>query len=293
MKVVVAGASGLIGRALVDSLRSDGHDVLRLVRRGPRGSDEIGWDPGQPLDPTKLTGVGAAVNLAGAGVGDKRWTESYKRVLIDSRLRATHTLATALAALTPPPQALVNASAIGYYGDGGDRVLDESSPAGSDFLAQLCLRWEAATAQAEAVGIRVAHARTGLVVARGGGAWARMFPLFKLGLGGKLGPGTQWWSPISLFDEVRALRFLLDEPISGPVNLTGPEPLTNAAVTAVMGRVLHRPTLLPAPALGLRLLLGEFGSEPLRSQRVLPKVLLSTGFKFVHPTVEGAIRAAL
>jgi hypothetical protein len=187
---------------------------------------------------------------------------------------------------------LVNASAIGYYGEGGDAVLDESSPAGSDFLAQLCVRWEAATAPAQTAGIRVVHARTGLVVSAAGGAWGRMFPLFKLGLGGKLGSGRQWWSPISLADEVRAFQFLLTEPVSGPVNLTGPEQMTNAGVTAVMGRVLHRPTLLPAPALGLRLVLGEFAGEPLRSQRVAPRALQSAGFTFTHLTVESAIRAA-
>jgi hypothetical protein len=294
MKIVVAGSSGLIGRALVTALRADGHEVLRLVRRPSTAPDEISWDPEKPLDVSKLTGVQAAVNLAGAGVGDKRWTNEYKRVLIDSRLRSTHTLATALAALDPRPGVLLNASAIGYYGEGSEAVLDETAPAGSDFLAQLCLRWEAATAPAETAGIRVVHARTGLVVSADGGAWARMFPLFKLGLGGKLGSGKQWWSPISLLDEVRAWQFLLTAAgVAGPVNLTGPEPLTNAGVTAVMGQVLHRPTLLPAPAFGMRLLLGEFAAEPLRSQRVVPVVLQRAGFAFTHPTVEAAVRAAL
>jgi len=294
VRIVVAGSSGLIGRALVDLLRGGGHEVLRLVRRESRADDEIGWDPAGPLDSGVLTGVDAAVNLAGAGVAAKRWTESYKRVLIDSRLRPTHTLASALATLSPRPAVLVNASAIGYYGDGGDAVLDETAPAGTDFLAQLCVRWEAATAPAERAGIRVVHARTGLVVARHGGAWARMFPLFSLGLGGRLGSGRQWWSPISLTDEVRALRFLLEtDQVSGPVNLTGPEQLTNAEVTAVMGRVLHRPTPFPAPTFGLRLVLGEFAAEPLRSQRVAPRVLLGAGFGFEHPTVEAAVRAAL
>jgi hypothetical protein len=202
-------------------------------------------------------------------------------------------LATALAALDPKPAVLINASAIGYYGDGGEEILEENSPAGSDFLAQLCVRWEAAATPAEAAGIRVVRARTGLVVSATGGAWRRMFPLFKLGLGGKLGSGRQWWSPIALADEVRAFQFLLTAQVSGPVNLTGPEQMTNAGVTAVMGRVLHRPTVLPAPALGLRLALGEFAAEPLRSQRVAPRALLAAGFTFTHPTVESAIRAAL
>ena len=293
MRVVVAGSSGLIGKALVGALRADGHEVRRLVRRAVSAPDEIGWDPTQPLDPAQLTGVQAAVNLAGAGVGDKRWTPAYKQLLVDSRVRSTDALAAALAALDPTPAVLVNASAIGYYGDGGDAVLDEDSPAGSDFLAQLCVRWETAAEPAEAAGIRVVRARTGLVVSAAGGAWQRMFPLFKLGLGGKLGSGRQWWSPISLTDEVRALQFLLTQPLHGPVNLTGPEQLTNAAVTALMGRVLHRPTLLRAPAFGLRLVLGEFAAEPLRSQRVVPRALLAAGFTFTHPTVEAAVRAAL
>lgn len=293
MKVAITGSSGLIGSALVESLRRDGHEVLRLVRGAPQGPDEAQWDPERPLEPAVLAGVDAAVNLAGAGVGDKRWSESYKRTLIDSRLRSTHTLATALAALDPRPRVLVSGSAIGYYGDTGDRETDETAPPGEDFLAGLCVRWEAATAPAEAAGIRVAQVRTGLVVAGNGGAWARMFPLFKLGLGGKLGNGRQYWSYISLTDEVRAIRFLLTTDVSGPVNLTAPEPVTNAEVTRVMGQVLHRPTLLPAPAFGLRLVLGEFASEPLGSHRVVPRVLEKAGFTFSHPTIEAAIRAAL
>jgi uncharacterized protein (TIGR01777 family) len=296
VKVVVAGSSGLIGTALVPALRADGHEVLRLVRRAPTGADEVQWDPGQPLDPAALAGVTAAVNLAGAGVGDHRWTDSYKRTLIGSRLQSTHALATALASLSPRPRpsVLVNGSAIGYYGEAGDTELDENSPAGTDFLAGLCQRWEAATAPAEAAGIRTVHLRTGLVVSKKGGAWARMFPIFRFGLGGRLGSGKQWWSPISLTDEVRAISFLLGaDGVSGAVNLTGPEPMTNAGVTSVMSKVLNRPALFPAPAFGLRLVLGEFAAEPLRSQRVLPRKLLAAGFTFTHPTVEAAVRAAL
>jgi uncharacterized protein (TIGR01777 family) len=294
MRIVVAGSSGLVGSALVTALRADGHDVLRLVRRAPKGPDELRWDPAQPLDPAGLAGVQAGVNLAGAGVGDHRWTDAYKRTLIDSRLQTTHTLATALAAVTPRPGVLLNASAIGYYGEGGDAELDENSPAGTDFLAGLCRRWEAGTAPAETAGIRVVHLRTGLVVSKRGGAWARMFPIFRFGLGGRLGSGKQWWSPISLTDEVRAIQFLLGaEQVSGAVNLTGPEQLTNAEVTAVMSKVLNRPALFPAPSFGLRLVLGEFAEEPLRSQRVLPRKLAAAGFTFTHPTVEAAVRAAL
>ncbi len=293
MKVALTGSSGLVGTALVTALRADGHDVLRLVRRPARADDEVQWDPAQPLDPAKLEGVDAAVTLAGAGVADKRWSDSYKRTLVESRLQTTHTLATALAALSPRPAVLVAGSAIGYYGDTGAQAVDETAPPGDDFLAQLCVRWEAATAPAEAAGIRVAHARTGLVVARQGGAWGRLFPLFKLGLGGKLGNGKQYWSFISLTDEVRALQFLLTHEVSGAVNLTAPEPVTNAEVTRVMGKVLHRPTLLPAPAFALKIVLGEFSKEPLGSQRVLPHALEKAGFTFEHPTIEAAIRAAL
>lgn len=292
MKIAVTGSSGLIGTALVEGLRADGHDVLRLVRRVPRGPDEVQWDPEQPLSPAKLEGVEAAVNLSGAGVGDKRWSESYKRTLVDSRVNPTHTLATALAALDPKPKVLLQGSAIGYYGDHGDTPVDETTGPADDFLARLTVRWEAAAAPAEAAGIRVVYLRTGLVVSSNGGAWGRMFPIFRFGLGGKLGNGRQYWSFISLSDHVRAMKFLLTSDISGPVNLVGPDPVTNAEVTKTMGKVLHRPTLLPAPAFGLKLVLGEFSTETLRSQRILPNVLLKAGFDFEHPTIEAAIRAA-
>lgn len=293
MKVAVAGASGLIGTALVAALKTDGHEVLQLVRRAPQHPGEVQWDPGSPLDPAALTGVEAAVCLSGAGVGDKRWNESYKRTLVESRVNPTHTLATALAALDPKPRVFLSGSAIGYYGETGDAPIDETAGPGDDFLATLTVDWEGAAAPAEAAGIRVAYLRTGLVVAREGGAWGRMFPLFKFGLGGKLGNGRQYWSFISLSDHVRALMFLLTHDVSGPVNLTGPEPVTNAQATKAMGAVLHRPTFLPAPAFGLRLVLGEFSAEPLRSQRILPNALQKAGFTFEHPTIEAAIRAAL
>lgn len=293
MKVAITGSSGLVGTALVAALKADGHQVLRLVRRPASGAEELQWDPAQPLDPAGLAGVDAAVTLAGAGVADKRWSESYKQVLVDSRVQSTRTLATALAALDPRPSVLVAGSAIGYYGDTGAQAVDETAPPGQDFLAQLCVQWESATAPAEAAGIRVAHARTGLVVAREGGAWGRLFPLFRFGLGGKIGNGKQYWSHISLTDEVRALQFLLTSEVSGPVNLTAPEPVTNAEVTRVMGKVLHRPTLLPAPAFALKIVLGEFAREPLGSQRVLPHVLEKAGFTFEHPTIEAAVRAAI
>ncbi len=292
MKVAVAGASGLIGTALVEALRADGHDVLQLVRRAPANDGEVRWDPEEALNPQKLAGVEAAVCLSGAGVGDKRWSDSYKRTLVASRVNPTHTLATALAALDPKPRVFLSGSAIGYYGETGDTPIDETTGPGDDFLAKLTVDWEAAAAPAEAAGIRVAYLRTGLVVARDGGAWGRMFPIFRLGLGGKLGNGKQYWSFISLADHVRAMQFLLTHDISGPVNMTGPEPVTNAEVTKAMGKVLHRPTILPAPKFGLKIVLGEFAVEPLRSQRVIPNVLQKAGFTFEHPTIEAAIRAA-
>ena len=293
MKVVVAGASGLIGSALVDALRADGHEVLQLVRRAPKDSGEVQWDPAAPLDPALLAGVGAAVCLSGAGVGDKRWDAEYKRTLLDSRVNPTRTLATALAALDPKPAVFLSGSAIGFYGETGPTPTDETSATADDFFARLVLDWEAAAAPAEEAGIRVAYLRTGLVVARKGGAWGRMFPIFKLGLGGKIGNGRQYWSFISLTDHVRAMQFLLTHDVSGPVNLTGPDPATNAEVTKAMGKALHRPALLPVPPFALKLVLGEFGAEPLRSQRIIPNALQKAGFTFEHPTIDSAIRAAL
>lgn len=295
MKVAVAGSSGLIGTALVEALGREGHEVVRLVRRDLRANDEVRWQPGSPLDPAALTGVDAAVNLAGAGVGDKRWSPAYKKVLLDSRVDTTHTLAVALAALDPRPRVFVAGSAVGYYGaDHGDRVLDESAPAGEDFLARLCVRWEAAAAPAAEAGIRVVHARTGVVLDGSGGAAQRMFPLFKLGVGGKLGSGRQYWSVISLEDQVRALVFLLTaDGVAGPVNLTAPEPTTNAKVTQAIGRAMHRPTLVPAPAFAIKAVLGEFAGSVLGSQRVVPKALLAAGFTFRHPDIDAVVRAAL
>ena len=295
MKVVVGGASGLIGQALVGALGREGHEVLRLVRREARSKDEVRWDPGQPLDPAALAGVDAAVNLVGAGVGDRRWTPAYKKVLLDSRVGSTHTLAAALAALEPRPRVFVAGSAVGYYGaDHGAEELDEKSAAGEDFLARLCVQWEAAAAPAANAGIRVAHARTGLVIDSSGGAAKRMFPLFKLGLGGRLGSGRQYWPCISLEDEVRALLFLLTaDGVSGPVNLAAPEPTTNAKLTQALGRTLHRPTLAPAPGFALKLVLGEFAGAVLGSQRVVPKALLAAGFTFRHPDVDTIVGAAL
>lgn len=295
MRIAVTGSTGLIGSALVRSLRADGHEVVRFVRRPPAAADEARWDPaGGYVDPAGLAGCAAVVHLAGAGVGEHRWTSAYKKEIRDSRVLGTAALARALAALDEPPAVFVSGSAVGYYGDTGDRAVDEDAPAGHGFLPSVCVEWEAAAEPAGAAGIRTAFARTGLVVAREGGAWGKLFPIFRAGVGGRLGNGRQYWSYISLHDEIAALRHIIDTPgIEGPVNLTAPEPLTNRQVTAAMGRVLHRPALLPVPALALRIVLGEFAEDVLGSQRARPARLLESGFVFRHPGIEDAIRAAM
>jgi uncharacterized protein (TIGR01777 family) len=295
MKIAITGASGLIGSALVPHLRAQDHEVLRLVRRPASAPDEVTWDPkAGTVDLAGLEGTDAVVHLAGAGVGDHRWTDDYKRQILDSRVDGTRTIVDAISQLKVKPKVLVSGSAIGWYGETGDRRVDETDPAGTGFLADVVRAWEASADPAEQVGIRVVHARTGLVVAKEGGAWARMFPLFKLGLGGKLGSGRQYWSWISLPDEVRALDYLLtNESVAGPVNLTAPNPATNAEVTAAMGQVLGRPTLLPAPAFALKAVLGEFSTEVLGSARVIPAVLERAGFIWGDTTIASAIRTAL
>lgn len=294
-RIAVTGSSGLIGSALVSSLRADGHTVVRLVRRTPHGPDEVRWDPErQSVDTAGLAGCDAVVHLAGAGVGDHRWTAAYKRELRDSRVLGTAALARALAGMTAPPATLLVGTAIGWYGDTGDRAVDESAPAGTGFLPELCVEWEAAAAPAQEAGVRTVFARTGLVVARHGGAWGRLFPVFRAGVGGRLGSGHQYWSHIALYDHVAALRHLLDTTeLHGPVNLTAPEPVTNREVTAVMARVLRRPALFPVPAPLLRLVIGEFAHDVVGSQRVRPARLLGSGFRFAFPGVEDAVRAAL
>lgn len=295
MKIAVTGASGLIGTPLVAHLRSLGHDVYRLVRRASTAPDEITWNPESGfVDTERLAGTEAVVHLAGAGVGDHRWTDAYKKEILDSRVKGTDTIARAMASLDPKPRVLVSASAIGFYGDTGDRSVTEMDPAGHGFLADVVVAWEAAANPARDAGIRVVHPRTGLVVAGNGGAWGRMFPLFKAGVGGKLGSGKQYWSWISLRDEIAALTYLIDnESMSGPVNLTAPTPQTNAEITKVMGSVLGRPTLLAVPSVALKVALGEFSTEVLGSARVLPAKLEQSNFTFADQTVESAIRQAL
>ncbi|MGW2100490.1 TIGR01777 family oxidoreductase [Streptomyces olivaceoviridis] len=293
-RIAVAGASGLIGSALVRSLTADGHEVVRLVRREPRGADEVRWDPERGrVDAAGLTGCDVVVNLAGAGVGERRWTPEYKRLLRDSRVLGTAALAKAVASLPRPPRVFVNGSAIGFYGDTGDRVVDEDAPPGDGFLSALCVEWEEAAAPVTEAGVRTVFLRTGLVVARGGGAWGRLFPLFRAGLGGRLGDGRQYWSYIALHDEVAAIRHLIDgEGLSGPFNLTAPQPLTNGEITEAMARVLHRPAVFAVPAPVLRAALGEMAGDVLGSQRVVPRRLLESGFRFAFPGIDEAIRAA-
>jgi uncharacterized protein (TIGR01777 family) len=296
-RIAVTGASGLIGSALARSLTADGHEVVRLVRHAPRAADEVRWDPeGGRVDPAGLAGCHAVVNLAGAGVGDRRWTDAYKQRIRDSRVNGTAALARAVASLDEQdrPRVFVNGSAMGYYGETGDRTVDESAPAGEGFLPALCVEWEAATTPAQEAGVRTVFTRTGLVVSRKGGAWGRLFPLFQAGLGGRMGDGRQYWSFIALHDEVAAIRHLIEtDGLSGPFNLTAPNPLTNREITAAMGRVLHRPTLFAVPAPVLRSVLGEMAGDVLGSARVLPARLLESGFRFAFPEIEGAIRAAL
>ncbi|GAA3105448.1 TIGR01777 family oxidoreductase [Streptomyces goshikiensis] len=295
MRIAVTGSSGLIGSALVRSLRSDGHEVVRYVRREPAAGDEARWDPKRGyLDPAGLEGCAAVVHLAGAGVGDRRWSAAYKREIRDSRVLGTAAVVRALGGLDHPPGVFVSGSAVGYYGDTGDRPVDERAPAGRGSCPPSAWNGRPPPRPPQASASGPCSPVPDWSSPPDGGAWGRMFPLFRAGLGGRLGDGRQYWPYISLHDHVAALRHLIDTPqLSGPVNLTAPEPLTNREITAAMGRVLHRPTPFPVPAFALRLALGEFSQDVLQSQRVRPARLLESGFVFEHPGIDGAIRAAL
>ncbi|HEV3351288.1 MAG TPA: TIGR01777 family oxidoreductase [Acidimicrobiales bacterium] len=294
MKVVVTGSTGLIGTALVRALETRGDGVTRMVRRSP-GTGEARWDPeaGQ-IEAAALEGHDAVVHLAGAGIGDHRWSEDHKRAVLDSRVKGTTLLASTVAALTDKPRIMASGSAMGYYGLRGDEVLTEDAAAGTGFLADVCEQWEAATAPAEDAGVRVAHLRTGLVLSPHGGALKQMLLPFKLGLGGRIGSGRQWWSWISIDDEVNAILHIIDTsaPAGGAFNLTAPNPVTNEEFTRTLNRVLRRPTLLPTPTFALK---AMFGSEAvdemfLGGQRVVPARLQADGYAFRHPELEGALR---
>jgi uncharacterized protein len=294
MQILIAGASGFLGGRLLPHLRSAGHQVTQLVRRPARNPGELRWDPaGGLLDATALEGTDAVINLAGAGVGDRRWTAQYKRTLLSSRVDTTATLAKAIAAAQTRPRVLLNSSAVGFYGDTGDRAVDEQSPAGEGFLADLSKVWEAATRPAEDAGTRVALLRTGFPLAKDGGLLKPLYLQFKLFAGGRMGSGRQYLPWMSLPDWLDAVTFILDREIAGPVNLTGPEPVTNAEFSAALAKVLHRPNLIPVPGIALKAAVGEFGGEALASQRVLPGVLVREGFPFAHRTVEAALRQAV
>ncbi|WP_344968215.1 TIGR01777 family oxidoreductase [Streptosporangium fragile] len=298
MAIIVTGSSGLLGSALVRALRADGARVVRLVRRPPRGDDESFWDPGKGIvDRAALEGAEAVVHLAGAGIGDRRWNDAYRREIVRSRVEGTRTLVTALTGLSARPPALLSSSAIGFYGDTGDRAVDETAPAGAGFLAQeVVVPWEAETAPAEEAGIRVARLRTGLVLSGRGGMLAQILPVFRLGLGAPLGSGRQYWSWISIDDWVLAVQYILkNQEVSGPVNLTAPEPVTNAEFTRELGKALRRSTMpLAVPGFVLRTALGGFAEEGvLTGQRVLPRRLLDSGYTFRHTRLNDALAAVL
>ena len=299
MHVVLSGASGLIGTALKDALRADEHTLATLVRRPPQSTEERQWDPDAGrLGVEVLAHADAVINLSGAGVGDHRWTDSYKRTLTTSRLGPASTLTTCLNELgAQGPSTFISASAVGYYGDTGDRIANEDAPVGAGFLADLCRQWENAALGADRDGRRVVLLRTGLVLAPSGGLLGRLEPLVKLGLGGRLGSGKQFQPWISLDDEVRAIRFLLSgagQGVAGPVNLTGPDPVRQSDFVRALAKVLHRPAVFPAPKFGLRLVLGQFADEGvLIGQRAVPAALTKAGYQFAHPTLDGALRAAV
>ena len=295
MRVAISGSHGFIGSALIERLTELGHDVVRLAR-SVAGPDDISWDPSAGrLKASDLVGVDAVVNLAGAGIGDKRWTEDYKRQVKESRTTSTGLLSAAIASIDGGPRVLLSGSGVHFYGDRGDEEVDEQSTGGVGFLAEVCREWEASTAAAEAAGARVVYLRSGIVLAPGGGALAKMLPLFKLGLGGRFGSGQQWMSWISRDDHVAAIVHLLGSDVAGPVNMTSPYPVRNADFADTLGDVLRRPTVLPVPSFGPKLVLGAERADAMLfdSIRVRPRVLQRSGFAFAHPDLTTALRAQL
>lgn len=296
MRVVMAGSSGFLGTRLRSRLQRDGHEVVQLVRRAPTDGTQRQWWPDRhELDPTVLVGADAVINLAGRGVEDRRWSDTFKQELVDSRVDPTATLAIALAALPAGnrPATLLNASAIGFYGDTGDTVVDEDSPPGTGFFPDLCQRWEAAADPAVQAGVRVTKLRTGLVLDAGGGLLKPLLLAFRFGAGGRLGSGRQWMPWISMRDWLSAATFLVAHEVAGPVDLVGPDPVRNTEFAKVLAAALHRPALVPTPTFALRAVLGEFANEAVASQRVRPTRLTEAGFTFADATLAAAIASAL
>ena len=296
MKILITGASGLIGQALTKQLNATGHTTVTAVRREPRRNDEVRWSPTTgEMSPSAFDGVDAVVHLAGAGIGDKRWTDAYKMEILQSRTLGTALLADTMASLDKKPSVFLSGSAIGIYGVRDDTELGEDAAIGTGFLADVCRDWEAASASASAAGIRTVLLRTGIVLSPKGGALKKQLPLFKLGLGGKFGNGKQWQSWISITDEVNAIIHLLTSNLSGAVNLTAPNAVTNAEFTRVLASVVSRPAILPIPSFGPKLLLGGELADALlfTGQRVVPNALVADGFHFAHPTLDVALRALL
>jgi uncharacterized protein (TIGR01777 family) len=287
-RIAITGASGLIGSALVGHLKSEGHTVQRLVRRTPVSPDEVQWDPKSGyVDLDALRGVDAIIHLAGAGVGDRRWNKKYKAEILNSRLMGTTTIANAVTELKP--DVFISGSAIGWYGESGNRAVIESDKCGDDFLAAVCREWEAAADLAQ--NTRTIKIRTGLVLDPTGGALGKMLPLFRFGLGGKMGNGKQWWSWITLHDLIRAITFMLEGDLEGPINLTSPNPVTNQEFTSALARAMHRPALFPAPAIALKIAMGGFSSEILGSKKVIPQALADAGFEWNYPHITNALTA--
>jgi uncharacterized protein (TIGR01777 family) len=293
MKILFSGSHGLVGTALIKSLEADGgHEIFRLVRRYPESPSQIEWSPDRySIALARIEGFDAVVHLAGEGIAEGRWTDAKKKRIRESRVKGTRLLGDALANLTEPPKVMISASAIGYYGNRGDEVLTESSAPGSDFLCEVCVEWEKATALATEKGIRVVNARFGIILDKDGGALAKMLTPFRLGIGGRIGNGKQWMSWIALDDVVDGIKFALtNERMNGPVNFVAPNPVTNSEFTKTLGKVLSRPTLLPIPAFGVRLAFGEMGEALLLSgQRVEPAMLGTTGYQFQYSNLEKAL----
>lgn len=295
MKIVITGSSGLIGSALVRDCEKKNFEVVKLVRRAPKQENESQWDPAKGIvDLNVLEKATAIVHLAGAGVGDRRWSKKYKKLILDSRVNSTETLANAIVNLKTPPSVFVSGSAIGFYGDTADVAVDENANLGEGFLSDVVFNWEYAAQRVRSNNIRVVHPRTGLVMSKRGGLLKKILPLFKLGLGGKLGNGKQYWSYISLEDEIRAIHHVIDDVrLTGGVNFTNPNPVTNAEFTKSLSSVVNRPAFLNVPSLALKIALGEFSIEALGSARILPSKLQAAGFKFNQPDILSTLNSAI